>query len=225
MWQVSLIWYGRLSWEEVPKWRDIAYLSLTQGQWMGVDLFFTPVYGSKMDHLFRTFEKQWVQFSRFYTRQRPVEEGDAVMKLYIREEFFSINEDLSYFTVLDLMESFGAFWTFMVLTVGAIAREAVNRKKNDLQLEHVFKEHGHTDAGKFFGKKGEDGVFNWETERDFVDLLMRDRKDALGEMSNERGVQMERLKAEIGQERDKALKEMKAAAVISRMQAKKESDS
>jgi len=36
---------------------------------------------------------------------------------------------------------------------------------------------------------------------------------------------MERLKAEIGQERGKALKEMKAAAVISRMQAKKESDS
>ena len=82
--------------------------------------------------------------------------------------------------MLDLMESFGAFWTFMVLTVGAIAREAVNRKKNDLQLEHVFKEHGHTNAGKFFGKKGEGGEFNWETERYFVDLLMRDRGDELG---------------------------------------------
>ena len=45
--EVGLSWKGRLGWEEDEKWRDIVYLNLEPGKWLGVELFFTPVVAEK----------------------------------------------------------------------------------------------------------------------------------------------------------------------------------
>ena len=108
--EIGLSWRGMLSWEEDPVWRDIVFLNLEPSFWVGVELFFTPVEATKSDWRLSNTERSWSQFSRFYSRRKPFVEGDEYIKLYIREEFYSYVENLTYFTILDLMEVSGSRW-------------------------------------------------------------------------------------------------------------------
>ena len=176
---IGVAWNGILSWEEQDKWRDIVFLNLEPQYWVGIELFFTPVLAEKSDWRLSSSEKEWVQFSRFYSRRRPidVEGGEEFFKIYIREEFFSFKESLTYFTLLDLMESSGAFWTFVSITFG-YAAYVLNRNKSDTSLESIFSSHGHGTVGQYFDPEQKSkSKFNWSEQRDFVELSMRTRED------------------------------------------------
>lgn len=88
-------------------------------------------------------------------------------------------ETLTYFTILDLMESSGAFWTFITISLGLLA-VTINREKSDQSLRRIFNKHGHKKVDKYFNRKEKERAgFNWKSQRDFVELLMRDREDSL----------------------------------------------
>ncbi len=208
--EVSVSWHGILAWDNEPRWRDVVFLNLDLDKWVGVEIFFTPVIAQKTDWAFTDHFKHWVQFSRFYQRTQPrkVSESEEYIKFYIREESFSYDEKLTYMTILDLMESFGAFWTFVMLTLGALAKSVINKAKSDVHLEHIFIDHGHTQSGKYFDQKKAKQMnekFNWQTQRDFVELLMRDREDALKEHKAEREAEF----AKVRQEREQALEDVR----------------
>lgn len=77
------------------------------------------------------------------------------------------------------MESSGAFWTFVSITFGYVAY-LLNRNKSDTTLENIFMQHGHGTVGQYFDAQyKEKSGFNWKNDRDFVELLMRTRENAL----------------------------------------------
>ena len=63
----------------------------------------------------------------------------------------------------------------------------INREKSDQSLEKIFNKHGSRHVGKYFNKKKLPAAgFNWKYQRDFVELLMRDREDSLQEHKSAR---------------------------------------
>ena len=50
------------------------------------------------------------------------------------------------------MESSGAFWTFITISLGLLA-VTINREKSDQSLERIFRKHGHKNVQKYFNKK------------------------------------------------------------------------
>jgi len=172
--EVSVSYKGIPSFGQDPTWNDIIFINL-EDKWLGTEIYWSHVNAQRNNWLNIEENEVWLEFTRFYTRRADkIHHEDEIMKFYFREDNKSVEQVEDSFNALNFMEGIGSIWTFIGLTIGAVAYN-INRSLNDENVENTFKRFGHAStAKKHFDKLQKSSPDYWNKERDLLQLLMQD---------------------------------------------------